>query len=96
MRYGCECFAWCVVVVECASCCLFVVVLDHFVTWEDGQNTCHLGDGVVNFEPAWTWLSGQVDRDIWITAEQDNADDRDLACQVNSAFLSKHIAEIER
>ncbi|MEP0563424.1 MAG: sugar phosphate isomerase/epimerase [Paracoccaceae bacterium] len=66
-----------------------------FVTWEDGQNTCHLGDGVVDFAPAWTWLSRQADRDIWITAEQDNADNCDLACQVNSAFLKNHISEIE-
>lgn len=63
-----------------------------FVSWEDGQNTCHLGDGVVDFSPAWRWLSQHKEHDIWITAEQDNADDNDLACRVNSAYLAEQIA----
>ena len=62
-----------------------------FMTWEDGQNTCHLGEGVVDFSPAWAWLATRPDRDIWITAEQDNAKDNDLACEVNGAYLGSHI-----
>lgn len=64
-----------------------------FVSWEDGQNTCHLGAGVVDFAPAWGWLSRQINREIWVTAEQDNAEDNDLACRVNCAYLASHIAE---
>lgn len=65
-----------------------------FITWEDGQNTCHLGEGVVDFSPAWEWLATQSDRDIWITAEQDNAHDNDLACAANGAWLHAHLARL--
>ena len=66
-----------------------------FVSWEDGQNTCHLGTGVVDFAPGWDWLSKQSGRDIWVTAEQDNAKDNALACEINSAYLASHIAELK-
>jgi len=63
-----------------------------FVSWEDGQNTCHLGEGVVDFAPAWDWLARQEVDDVWITAEQDNAADNELACQLNGEFLVRHLA----
>lgn len=66
-----------------------------FITWEDGQNTCHLGRGVVDFAPAWDWLSAQQGRDIWVTAEQDNAEDNDRACAVNAAWLKARLSRLE-
>ena len=71
-----------------------VLHIKDFVSWEDGQNTCHLGDGVVDFLPAWAWLSRQKTSQIWITAEQDNAKDNDLACKVNGAYLANQIVKI--
>ncbi|NNE80555.1 MAG: sugar phosphate isomerase/epimerase [Silicimonas sp.] len=62
-----------------------------FITWEDGQNTCHLGTGVVDFAPAWAWLAEQAGADIWLTAEQDNAPDNDRACAVNGQYLVSHL-----
>ena len=56
------------------------------------QNTCHLGDGVVDFEPAWKWLSQQGNLDMWVTAEQDNAEDNDMACRLNYDYLTARIA----
>lgn len=66
-----------------------------FITWENGQNTCHLGDGVVEFAPAWEWLAAQRGRDIWVTAEQDNAEDNDRACQANGDWLHDHLARVQ-
>lgn len=65
-----------------------------FISWDDGQNTCHLGEGVADFEPAWDWLSRHSDQDIWITAEQDNAEDNDAACRANAAYLAHHLAQV--
>ncbi len=63
-----------------------------FISREKGQNTSHLGAGIIDFSPAWQWLSDRADRDIWITAEQDNADDADTACVVNGAYLHDKLA----
>lgn len=65
-----------------------------FLSWDDGQNTCHLGQGVVDFAPAWAWLAGQEDPEIWITAEQDNAVDNDRACAANAAYLAAELGRI--
>jgi len=62
-----------------------------FLSAESGQNTCHLGDGIIDFSAAWRWLEGQNSANIWLTAEQDNADDADIACGVNGAYLTHHI-----
>ena len=72
-----------------------VLHIKDFVSWEDGQNTCHLGDGVVDFTPAWKWLSQQNNSNIWVTAEQDNAKDNDLACRVNGDYLSAQLAKAD-
>ncbi|MGI9355372.1 MAG: sugar phosphate isomerase/epimerase family protein [Rhizobiaceae bacterium] len=65
-----------------------------FGSWEEGQNTVHLGTGVVDFAPAWQWLAAQVNRDIWLTAEQDHAEHNDVACRTNGAYLAAQIAEL--
>lgn len=66
-----------------------------FLSWEDGQNTCHLGDGVVDFTPGWKWLATLPDdRNIWITAEQDFAEDNATACTANADYLRRHLREI--
>lgn len=65
-----------------------------FAIWGDGRSTCHLGTGVIDFAPVWAWLKGQTDRTIWLTAEQDYADDNDAACASNGAYLATKIAEI--
>ncbi len=67
-----------------------------FLSWEDGQNTCPLGTGVVDFAPAWDWLAEQSQRSIWITAEQDNAEDKDAACAANGAYLAACLDELGR
>lgn len=67
-----------------------------FITWDDGQNTCHLGTGVVDFTPAWDWLAEQNGADIWLIAEQDNAPDNDRACALNAQYLSSQIARLAR
>lgn len=67
----------------------------NFVSWDDGQNTCHLDDGVVDFTPAWEWLSYQTGRNIWLTAEQDNAVDAEEACRHNGSTLASHLANLE-
>ena len=71
-----------------------VIHFKDFGSWEDGQDTVHLGTGVVDFTPAWQWLAGQRHRDIWLTAEQDHAEDNDAACRTNGAYLAGHIAEL--
>ncbi len=65
-----------------------------FASSQPGQNTCHLGEGVIDFSAAWNWLDRQGRSHIWLTAEQDNADDADLACTINGAYLSRHIARL--
>lgn len=65
-----------------------------FVSDEPGQNTCHLGEGIIDFSPAWRWLEGKSDRDIWLTAEQDNAEDADKACVANGAYLTRNIERL--
>jgi sugar phosphate isomerase/epimerase len=67
-----------------------------FISAEPGQNTCHLGDGIIDFSAAWQWLADQNGADIWLTAEQDNADDADIACSVNGAYLARHVREMGR
>lgn len=62
----------------------------------EGENTCHLGTGIVDFEPAWKWLSERSNRDIWVTAEQDKADDADAACIANGAYLNNRIIAMDR
>ena len=62
-----------------------------FLSRNEGQNTCPLGTGIIDFEPAWQWLADRADRDIWITAEQDNADDADAACIANGAYLNDRL-----
>ncbi len=66
-----------------------------FISRDPGQNTCHLGEGIVDFGPAWAWLARRGDRDLWITAEQDHADNADEACQINGAYLSDQLAALE-
>lgn len=61
-----------------------------FKSTEAGQNTCHLGEGIIDFSPAWQWLNNQEGANIWLTAEQDNADDADIACRTNSEYLAYH------
>lgn len=63
-----------------------------FISWADGQNTCHLGEGVVDFTAAWDWLKRTDVDDIWLTAEQDNAEDNEVACQVNRAYMATNLA----
>ena len=36
-----------------------------FISGEAGQNTCHLGEGIIDFSPAWHWLSQHRDKDLW-------------------------------
>lgn len=59
-----------------------------FQSWADGQNTCHLGTGIIDFTPAWAWLAEQSSDHVWITAEQDHALDADKACLHNGAYLT--------
>jgi len=66
-----------------------------FVSWEDGQNTCHLGEGVVDFSPAWKWLPKLNTQSLWLTAEQDNAVNNDEACAVNGAYLANRLIQSE-
>ena len=66
-----------------------------FLTWDGGDDTCRLGTGIIDFAPAWKWLSGQSARSLWITAEQDNAEDKDADCQANGAWLSDHLSRIQ-
>lgn len=66
-----------------------------FISRDPGQNTCPLGEGIIDFDPAWTWLADRTDRDIWITAEQDHAEDADEACQLNGAYLIHQLAALE-
>lgn len=65
-----------------------------FLSTEAGQNTSHLGQGIIDFAPAWEWLSKNKDKDLWITAEQDNADDAAIACEVNGRYLNRQLTEI--
>ncbi len=58
-----------------------------FSNWHDDMATCHLGQGVIDFAPAWRWIAAQSDLDLWATAEQDFADDADQACAANAAYL---------
>lgn len=74
---------------------IHVLHFKDFITWEDGQNTCHLGEGVVDFAPAWEWLATHHGRDIWVTAEQDNAKDNDRACAANAVWLRDFLARLE-
>ena len=67
-----------------------------FISAEAGQNTCHLGEGIIDFSAAWQWLQGQGGQDIWLTAEQDNAADADIACAINGAYLAEHRQDLER
>ena len=62
-----------------------------FFSWDGNVDTCHLGEGIIDFTPAWNWLSDKSDRDIWLTAEQDNAEDADKACNLNGSYLNKRI-----
>ena len=65
-----------------------------FLSWDGDQDTCHLGTGVIDFAPAWHWLRKQMENDIWITAEQDNAEDNESACEANGAYLGAHLSEL--
>ncbi|MEP3276408.1 MAG: sugar phosphate isomerase/epimerase family protein [Stappiaceae bacterium] len=67
-----------------------------FISAEAGQNTSHLGEGIIDFSPAWRWLDGRRGSDIWLTAEQDNAEDADIACGINGAYLAKHNEKLGR
>jgi sugar phosphate isomerase/epimerase len=67
-----------------------------FISREPGQNTCHLGEGIIDFGPAWRWLASRTGQDLWITAEQDNAADADAACVVNGAYLRHQLAGLNR
>jgi len=62
-----------------------------FISAESGQNTCHLGEGIIDFSSAWDWLSLNANNDLWITAEQDNADDATQACVANGAYLNDQL-----
>ena len=66
-----------------------------FVSRAPGQNTCHLGEGIIDFDPAWQWLESRTDEDLWVTAEQDHADDADAACAFNGAYLGTRLAALE-
>lgn len=67
-----------------------------FVSTEAGQNTCHLGEGIIDFSAAWQWLEDQRGTNIWLTAEQDNADDADIACGINGSYLAQHNQKLGR
>ncbi|MFK8036279.1 MAG: sugar phosphate isomerase/epimerase family protein [Hyphomicrobiales bacterium] len=67
-----------------------------FISAEAGQNTCHLGEGIIDFSDAWRWLDGRKDTNIWLTAEQDNAEDADIACGINGEYLAHHIDSLRR
>ncbi|WP_181408120.1 sugar phosphate isomerase/epimerase family protein [Pararhizobium mangrovi] len=67
-----------------------------FVSEEPGENTCHLGEGIIDFSPAWRWLQGKADRDIWLTAEQDHATSADDACVANGAYLVENLERLEK
>lgn len=65
-----------------------------FISTQPGQNTCHLGEGIIDFSAAWKWLIQHADRDLWVTAEQDNADDAAIACAINGQYLTRHLSDI--
>ena len=73
---------------------LKVLHFKDFASQEDGQNTCHLGTGVIDFAPAWAWLARHREQDLWLTAEQDFAEDNDQACAVNGAYLRDQLTSI--
>ena len=62
-----------------------------FKTRDPGDNTCHLGAGIIDFAPVWEWLADRKDQDIWLTAEQDNAEDAGKACAANGDYLKKNL-----
>jgi len=66
-----------------------------FVSLEPGQNTCQIGEGIIDFLPAWQWLAKNKEQDIWLTAEQDFAENADDACVHNGAYLSRKLSEHE-
>ena len=65
-----------------------------FASVEAGQNTSHLGEGIIDFSPVWHWLESAKGRDIWLTAEQDNAADADEACRLNGGYLARQVAAL--
>lgn len=67
-----------------------------FLSWADGQDTCPLGTGIVDFAPAWHWLTDRLESGIWITAEQDNAEDNEAACKANGAYLAAQLDKLGR
>ncbi|MEM9106161.1 MAG: sugar phosphate isomerase/epimerase family protein [Pseudomonadota bacterium] len=66
-----------------------------FISSDPGQDTCHLGEGIIDLDPAWAWLASRTDRDMWVTAEQDHAEDADRACQLNGAYMVDQLASLE-
>tara|TARA_B100001029_G_C14876915_1_gene347737 strand:- start:141 stop:749 length:609 start_codon:yes stop_codon:yes gene_type:complete len=68
-----------------------IIHFKDFFSKEAGLNTCHLGEGIIDFSKAWEWIKFQNMSNIWLTAEQENADDPDIACRVNGSYLLKKI-----
>lgn len=63
-----------------------------FAPSDDGgwtTDTCHLGVGAVDFSPAWDWLAAHPDQPCWVTAEQDRAENADVAAAANGAWLNQ-------
>ena len=66
-----------------------------FESWDPGQNTCHLGAGVIDFTPAWDWVAKLKTPSLWLTAEQDNAVDAHVAAEANGTYLAAKVAKLE-
>ncbi|MEM1212399.1 MAG: sugar phosphate isomerase/epimerase family protein [Planctomycetota bacterium] len=67
---------------------------DYLEAERGGMSTVYFGQGLMDFQPVWDWLKTSKQQDLWVTAEQDTANDPDEAASHNGRFLIEHLSRI--